>query len=131
MKHNYVLQNLNLPTPTNGYLTRKLTKSSQTTFGKPHAYPMQQLHKLSNFNMPKYMGNHWDNVLWPLTHPNPNCTFYPNYEINTWPQSLSTCTHPHIIGLCIGRHNKAVHQTTHKLQLNKHTRCYTLVNVAN
>ena len=62
---------------------------------------------------------------------NPNYTLFTNHEIDMWPNLLSTCTHPHIKGLCTTRHNKIVHQIALTLQSNKHTRCYRLVNVGN
>ena len=60
-----------------------------------------------------------------------NCTLCPNNTIDTWPHLLSTCSNPHIKGLCIARHNKAIHQIIHKLQSIKHTRYYTLINAGN
>ena len=90
-----------------------------------------QIRQNLNFQYAQYMGNHQKSIFWPLTYPKPNCTFCSNHKINTWPHLLSTCTHPHIKGLRIARDNKAVDQIAHTLQSNKHTRCYTLVNVGN
>ena len=42
---NYGLSNPNSHTSTNGCLTIKSMKNSQTTFGKPHACLMHKLHK--------------------------------------------------------------------------------------
>ena len=67
------------------------------------------------------MRNHGKSILWPLTYPNPNCTFCPNHEIDTWPHLLSTCTHPHIKNLCIAQQSSAPNsphtliQQTHKV----------------
>lgn len=77
------------------------------------------------------MGNHRKNIFWPLTHPNPNCTLCPNNDRDTWPHLLSTCENPHIKGLRISRHNKAVHLVAQTLQANKFTRFFTLINAGN
>ena len=70
------------------------------------------------------MGNHRKHIFWPNLYPNPNYTLCPNNAIDTWLHLLSTCSKPHIKGLHIACHNKAVHT----LQTSKHTRYYTLVN---
>ena len=64
-------------------------------------------------------------------HPNPNNTLCPNNMVNTWPHLLYTCSNPHIKGLHIVRHNKAIHQIAHTLQSHKHTRFYTLIIIRN
>ena len=64
-------------------------------------------------------------------HSKPNFTLCPNNVIDTWPHLLFKCSHPHIKGLQIARHKKAVHRIAHTLQSNKHTRCYILINVGN
>ena len=75
------------------------------------------------------MGNHRKHIFWPNLYPNPNCTLCSNNIIDTWPHLLSTCSNSHMKGLRIAHHNKAVHQSVHRLQSNKHTRYYTLVIV--
>lgn len=71
------------------------------------------------------------NIICPITHPNPNCTLCPHYQINTWPHLLSACSIQHINGLRIARHNIAIHKVAHTLQSNKHTICYNLLNASN
>ena len=55
----------------------------------------------------------------------------PNNTMDTWPCLLSTCSNPHIKGLRIARHNKAVDQISHTLQSNKYTRYYKVINADN
>ena len=74
------------------------------------------------------MGNHRENIFWPLKFPNPNCTLCHKNDRDTWPHLLSMCEHPYLKGLSIARHNKAVHLITQTLQANKHTKYYTLTN---
>ena len=81
----------------------------------------------------QYTCNHQQkkNIICPITHPNPNCTLCPHYQINTWPHLLSACSIQHINGLRIARHNIAIHKVAHTLQSNKHTICYNLLNASN
>ena len=77
------------------------------------------------------MSKHRKKYLLAQPIPKPNCLLCPNNTIDTWPHLLSTCSNPHIKGLCIAHHNKAVHQFAHTLHLNKYTRCCTLIHVGN
>lgn len=76
------------------------------------------------------MGNHYNNLFWPTTHPSKS-KFHikPNKAIDTLPHLLSICSNPHIKGFWIAKHNKVVHQIAHTLQSNIHTRSFILINV--
>lgn len=77
----------------------------------------------------------WDccrkNIFWSTLYPNSNCSLCSNNVIDAWPHLLFTCSNLHIKGLPKARHNKVMHQITHSLQSNKHTRCCTLSNASN
>lgn len=90
-----------------------------------------QITQTLKFWYAQYMCNHQNHIFWPLTHPNPNCTFCTNNEINTWPHLLSKCINHNIKGLRIACNNKVSHQIVQTLQSNKHPRFYTFTNACN
>lgn len=117
----------------NGYSTNKSTHKPSNHFGKAPKTTNARITHTHTFRFcyAQYMGSHHKSIFWWITHPNPNCTFCPNNAIDTWPRLLSTCSSPHIKGLCIDRHNKAVHHIVHTFQSNQHIISYTLVNARN
>ena len=76
------------------------------------------------------MGNHRKHIFWPNIYPNPNCTLCLDKALDTWPHILSTCSNQHLKGLCVARHNKAIHQIARTLQSSRHTRYYPLINAS-
>jgi hypothetical protein len=100
-------------------------------FWKNENITYAQITQALKFRYAQYMGNHLKNILWPLTHKNPNCTQCHKNDRDTWPHLLSTCEHPCLKGLIIARHTNVVHLITQTLQPNKNTRYYTLTNVGN
>ena len=90
-----------------------------------------QITQFLKFRITCYMGNYSQNLLWPCTHTNPNCTLCQNNYKDTWPHLLTLYNYKYLEALRIERQNAAAHQLTNLLELSVHTRHLTLINAIN
>ena len=85
-----------------------IDKISSNTFWNNPQISEKQIKQLIKFRTNQYMGNARKHLFWPLRYPTITCSLYNTNSIDTWPHVLLNYPQPHLHGLRIQRHNKAV-----------------------